>query len=301
MELYQLRSFITVANKGNLTQASELLFTSQPAVSAHIKALEEEFDMKLFKRTPKGMTLTANGILLKEKAIKVLESSQELKAQAAEIKGDLAGNIRIGLNADANYLRLSQWHNYLLENFPRLNIELVQSTSKKLMQDVESGQLDASFTALDTKSEALENIRLFNGYAIVAAAPKWNKQVHNASVKDLASLPWIQAESYCIYHQFIDDLFEGNKPNNITTSASEELTINLLLSGTGLSLIRDDQADELLINDEIIIWDKKSFPLPLNFAYLKKRENDAVIQCLLDVIPRFFHQETLIEQTKKAS
>jgi len=300
MELYQLRSFVTVANTGNLTQASEQLFTSQPAVSAHIKALEEEFEMQLFKRSPKGMTLTANGILLKEKALKVLESSNELKVQAATLKGELAGTIKIGLNADAYYLRLSDWHQYLLEHFPRLNVELIQGTSIKLVDDVATGRLDASFIAVDLEHEELENIRLLNGYALVAASPKWQSKMHNAKVDDLALLPWIQPESYCVYHQFINDLFTNKKPNNITTSASEEFTISLLLSGTGLSLIRDDQADELLMNNEIVVWDEVTFPLPLNFTYLKKRATDPIIQCLLDVIPRFFDPQN-IGQSRESS
>ncbi len=300
MELYQLRSFITVANTGNLTQASELLFTSQPAVSAHIKALEEELDIQLFKRSPKGMTLTANGVLLKEKALIVLESSNELKAQAASLKGELAGTIKIGLNADAHYLRLSEWHQYLQEHFPRLNVELIQSTSIKLTDDVASGKLDASFIAIEPENKALETIRLLNGYALVAAAPKWQQQLHLASVDDLALLPWIQPESYCVYHQFIDDLFTEKRPNNITTSASEEFTISLLLSGTGLSFVRDDQADELLKNNEIIVWDKVTFPLPLSLAYQKKRAKDPIIQCLLDVIPRFFNPPNSRAQTREA-
>ena len=61
MELYHLRTFVTVAEEGHLTRASERLFTSQPAVSAHIKALEEELGVTLFDRTPRGMQLTPAG------------------------------------------------------------------------------------------------------------------------------------------------------------------------------------------------------------------------------------------------
>ncbi|MES9912641.1 MAG: LysR family transcriptional regulator, partial [Candidatus Sedimenticola sp. 4PFRAG1] len=54
MELYQLKTFVKVADEGHLTRAAEQLFTSQPAISAHIKALEEELGVVLFQRTPKG-------------------------------------------------------------------------------------------------------------------------------------------------------------------------------------------------------------------------------------------------------
>ncbi len=50
MEIYQLRTFVTVAREGSITRASELLFLSQPAVSAHIKAMEDELGLVLFER-----------------------------------------------------------------------------------------------------------------------------------------------------------------------------------------------------------------------------------------------------------
>jgi len=52
MELYQLRSFATVAEMGHLTRASERLHVSQPALSAQIRALEEELGVALFERGP---------------------------------------------------------------------------------------------------------------------------------------------------------------------------------------------------------------------------------------------------------
>ncbi|MFD2448247.1 LysR family transcriptional regulator [Vogesella fluminis] len=54
MEIYQLRTFVTVAQQGHLTQAAELLHLSQPAVTAQIKAIEEEVGMPLFERTAGG-------------------------------------------------------------------------------------------------------------------------------------------------------------------------------------------------------------------------------------------------------
>ena len=61
MEIYQLRTFVTVAQQGHLTQAAELLHLSQPAVTAQIKALEEEVGMPLFERTAGGVNLSRIG------------------------------------------------------------------------------------------------------------------------------------------------------------------------------------------------------------------------------------------------
>ena len=61
MELNRLRSFVVVAETGHLTRAAEKLHISQPALSAQIRALEDELDLTLFERTSTGMTLTAAG------------------------------------------------------------------------------------------------------------------------------------------------------------------------------------------------------------------------------------------------
>jgi DNA-binding transcriptional LysR family regulator len=75
MELYQLRSFVAVAEAAHLTRASEKLHVSQPAVSAQIKALEDELDLALFERTSSGMVLTSAGRRLLADAEKVLAAA----------------------------------------------------------------------------------------------------------------------------------------------------------------------------------------------------------------------------------
>ena len=108
MELYQLKTFVVVAEEGHLTRASVRLHASQPSVSAHIKALEEELDTKLFIRTPKGMRLTEAGERLRDSGPRnVLKAARELRiwkhgAWATSWSGDLS----MGLNTDAEYLRI---------------------------------------------------------------------------------------------------------------------------------------------------------------------------------------------------
>src|ERR1043165_8872437 len=82
MELYQVRTFLTVADEGHLTRAAEKLFTSQPAVSGQIRVLEEELGIRLFERSAKGMTLTAAGIRMRDQARRIVEAARDFKQQA---------------------------------------------------------------------------------------------------------------------------------------------------------------------------------------------------------------------------
>lgn len=290
MELYQLRTFVTVADTGNLTQAAERLFTSQPAVSAHIKALEEQLEIKLFDRTPKGMRLTDDGFVLREKAQLVLNASNDLTLKAQTLQGILTGQAKIGLNTDAEYLMLAKWHHTLISQYPKLKIQLTQGSSIELLKKVSSSLLDVSFFSGDNDLDEIEFKELFTTNAVIAAAPKWEEQLKNASREELTQLPWIYPEPLCIYHRFIKDVFENTKqkPTWVTSSATEDSTIALIKSGVGIAFVRDDEAETLLKKGQIVVYPNKTYSLPLRIGYLKSRENDPVVKALLDVIVEVF-------------
>ena len=293
MELYQLRSFVTVADTGNLTQAAERLFTSQPAVSAHIKALEEELEIQLFDRTPKGMRLTEHGFALREKAQLVLNAGSDLKLKAKTLQGILTGQAKIGLNADAEYLLLAKWHNALMAKYPQLKIQLTQGSSIDLQKQVTTGTLDVSFFSGDSYYKELAHVELCTTHAVIAASPKWSEKIKQASIEDLSRLPWIFPEPLCIYHKLMKELFNHScLPQSVTSGASEDSINALLRSGIGLAFIRDDEADSMLKKGEIVVWPGESFSLPLRLAYLKSRAEDPIIKALLEVIVGKFTQGT---------
>lgn len=106
MELYQLRTFVIVAEEENLTRAAKRLYMTPPSVSAHIKALEDELNVQLFERTSKGMEITGHGQLLKAKAEQILHAAQDLVNHATKMQQFLMGQVNFGLNATANFLAL---------------------------------------------------------------------------------------------------------------------------------------------------------------------------------------------------
>lgn len=289
MELYQLRTFVTVADTGNLTQAAERLFTSQPAVSAHIKALEEELEIKLFDRTSKGMSLTDNGFTLREKAQRVLSAGYDLKLKAKTLQGILTGQAKIGLNADAEYLKLAKWHNTLMSQYPLLKIQLTQGSSVNLQEQVSTGVLDVCFFSGDNHYDELAYTELCTTHAVIAASLKWKDKIKNATTDDLAKLPWIFPEPLCIYHKLISELFINTQaPKSVTNGASEDSINALLRSGIGLAFIRDDEADIMLKKGEIVVWPGEAFSLPLRLGYLKSRKEDPIIKALLDIVNKKF-------------
>ena len=95
MELTQLRTFVAVAQEGHLTRAAERLHISQPAASAHIRALESSFEVQLFVRTNRGLELTEAGRDFHEQIKGSLEQLEKAYAFAKSAGKSEHGRVRL--------------------------------------------------------------------------------------------------------------------------------------------------------------------------------------------------------------
>src|SRR5512142_2012056 len=145
MELYQLKSFVTVAREGNLTRASEKLFTSLPAVSAQIKALEDEFGVQLFRRSARGMALTEAGERLLAEAERTLEAASQVKAAASAVRGEARGAVRMGTITDPVSLKLGKALVLLASRHPHVSLRLEQNISGAVIEKLRGGDLDCGY------------------------------------------------------------------------------------------------------------------------------------------------------------
>jgi len=290
MELYQLKSFITIAETGNLTQAADRLFISQPALSAHIKALEEEFDIKLFNRISTGMELTDNGEALKDKALQILESSDEIRLQAKMLQNKVSTQLRIGLNADAVFLKLGKLIDELRTHHPSVKANIIAGNTPVLMEQLSNGSIDGTFFFGQNNDQKLESIHLTDTTIHIAGSIKWQDQILNEDIESLAKLPWIYPAPNCPYLDVLDMLFEGvdSKPEFNTEATSEVYVNELIKSGAGLALIMEEEAQPMLEQGQICLWPGASFKLPVGFAYQTKRKEDPDIVVLSDILKRLF-------------
>lgn len=97
--LYPLHVFRLVARGGSVTRAGQELFISQPAVSAHLKALETAIGEPLFERTPRGMQLTAAGIVVLEQVNRLFALYEEIPAAVNALRGRVRGEVTVAASS----------------------------------------------------------------------------------------------------------------------------------------------------------------------------------------------------------
>lgn len=286
MELYQLRSFAAVAELGHLTRAADMLHISQPAVSAQIKALEDELGVAVFERTSSGMVLTSAGRRLLPEAKKVVAAAQTLRSRARAIQGEVVGRARVGTVSDPDFVRIGDFLARALQEHPLLEIEIHHEISGAAYEKVRDGTHDVSFYYGDLSYPEVAAVPLVNfAYRIVAPAA-WRDRFENAAWEDIVAMPWIVSPPISTLTTLADELFSerGSSPGTRVEADNEAIIRSLVVAGGGVALMREDLALEAAAAGEIALWEDVRLVTSLQFIYLKQRENDPEIVALLDVL-----------------
>ena len=286
MELYQLKTFVTVAEEGHLTRASERLHTSQPAVSAHIKSLEEEMGVSLFIRTPKGMVLTREGEVLRAKAQTALETIDDLYREASVLKENVVGTARIGLHIDPRFLKIDCFLSHMRQHHPELDFHLLQRWSWQQPEAFKKGALDGGFVYGRPDMPDLEVIALRQFNVVVVGPVDWEKQISGAGWEAIAHLPWIWTPPNCQFCQIALSAFEkrGLQPMRVTVADQEPLISTLVASGVGLAIMIEEEARLAQEQGRVTIWEEVLDSVDLAFIYSRKRASEPLVKALADGI-----------------
>jgi DNA-binding transcriptional LysR family regulator len=286
MELYHLKTFITVAEEGHLTRAARRLNTSQPAVSAHIKNLEEELGISLFTRTPKGMRLTQEGMALKSQAFEALNKIDEIRNRAGTLKAEVTGTLKLGLHIDPRYLRIDALLSHLQRAYSRLDFHLLQRWTWQLFEDLPKGRIDAGFVYGSPPHKDIEALLLKRCNVRVVGPASWGERLSGARWKDMAGMPWVWTPPDCAFCTIAAAAFEKRnlKPLKVTIADQEPVVATLVAAGIGLGFMIEDEALENKLMGKVAIWDEVVGAVDLNFVYHRKREKEAVVAAAIESV-----------------
>ena len=160
MDLRVLRYFLMVAKEQSFTKAAKQLNITQPTLSRQLAALEEELGTKLFNRGGHSITLTGDGLLLKRRALELVDLEEKI---ISEFKGDtesVEGRITIGCGEFMAVETLAEICKSYKEKYPLVTFAIHTGTADNISDMMSRGLVDVGLFLEPVSTEGLDYIRL---------------------------------------------------------------------------------------------------------------------------------------------
>ncbi|WP_299626230.1 LysR substrate-binding domain-containing protein [Pelagibius sp.] len=246
MDLRHLRYFVTVAEEGHITRAAERLGIQQPPLSQQIRALEEELEVQLFRRKPRGVEMTEAGKALLVDARRILDEVEGALSRAKRTARGEQGRLEVGFTSSAPFhpfvprvIRLFR------ENHPKVSLVLEESGTSNLVAALRAERLDVAFIrSAMPKGEGIRVYPLLDE-EMFAALPKGHPlaRARNEHLK----LTYLAAEPLVLYRRasgpgLHDGIVAacrtaGFNPRIVQEAPRITSTLNLVAAGLGASLV----------------------------------------------------------------
>ncbi|ETX12663.1 hypothetical protein MUS1_00470 [Marinomonas ushuaiensis DSM 15871] len=232
MQSRLLQSFLVVAEKKSITEASNTLHVSQPALTKSIQKLEDDLGVKLFERLSVGVQLTKFGVILQRHA-KIMDNEyRHAVSSIGELRDGRSRALRIGAGPVWLVSILPPVIAQFQREHPDVKISLIGGVIDTLLPALINGELDLICVSLDfpNRSEIIKE-PLFDVCHVLIASPEHplTKQPF-AETESIHKYPWMVLKSDYIGTERISSFFATNglKPPQI---ALETTSIYSLLEG----------------------------------------------------------------------
>lgn len=144
MTLGQLRTLIHVAELGSLNKAADRLRIAQPALSRHIRQLEQELGVTLFRRHGHGMVITESGNRILARAMSVMREMDELRMEANSERTQLSGGVAVGLPPTVAEILTVPLARAFRAAHPRVTIRFATAFSGYLLEWLQRGDIEVA-------------------------------------------------------------------------------------------------------------------------------------------------------------
>ena len=243
MNFNQLRIFYSVAKNKSVTLAAKELYLTQPAVSIQIHLLEDDYGVKLFNRSGKGITTTEEGNLLFSYAEKILNLSDETDEALRQIKSLERGKVKIGSGRTIGAYYLPQLIESFRLKYPNIGIQMDIGSSSQVIEGILSFRNDIGFIGTDYFNKNLVVIP-FTKDRLVLIIPPGHELTHKRviSYKDLSGQKMIMREKGSGTRKLIEnELIKRKVPTEtIMELGSNEAIKHAVEAGLGISIISNN-------------------------------------------------------------
>ena len=142
MEIRTLRYFLAVAREENMSRAAEMLHVTQPTLSKALRALEDEFGKKLFTRHSFSISLTEEGVLLRDRAEDLISMADRIERDFLSLDDITGGDIYFGLAESYQMRYLAREIRTFKAIYPNLRYHITSGDTEQVTEKLDKGLLD---------------------------------------------------------------------------------------------------------------------------------------------------------------
>jgi len=267
-----LKVFVTVAEKKNFSRAAEELHMTQPAVSQHIRTLEEELGTRLLERSNKFVYLNKAGEIVYKHAKEILGLYTKMQSAVDDIKNKAIGPISIGASFTFGEYILPRIIAKLQSRYSQIKPMINIHNSKIITDLVKNHQLDIGIIEGLVKETQLTTEVVFEDKMWVVASYDHHlvQKERDITFFDLENETWILREEGSGTRESVENFFQKYKitPANFFEFGSTQLIKESVEAGLGISLLSSWAIEKDLKHNYLAIVKIKELPFKRNFSII---------------------------------
>ncbi|NML95200.1 LysR family transcriptional regulator [Novosphingobium olei] len=272
LALFHLETLLWIARLGTFRAAAERLNTTQPAISARVREMEEQLGVALFRKEGRGVVLTAKGRELVRDCEPLFAGFERALLKASDFAG-ATGVVRVGAGEIAAATCLPGFVNAVEQDLPGVSLEIEIDLTARMLQQVQTGRSDLVFLAGPVASPGLVTA------PIGAVALVWVASPETAKAGFDAPLPvWTLPTNSPIHGAMRESLAaNGMAARGIATCNNVRLLIEIVRGGRGAAVLPEPMVRADLASGALV----EVLPRPareVRFeAAIRAREEDPLI------------------------
>jgi LysR family hydrogen peroxide-inducible transcriptional activator len=241
VNLRDLEYLVAIADHRHFGRAAEASFVSQPTLSTQVKKLEAELGVQLVERNPRQVMLTPAGEAVVERARVVLREAAAIRELGRQMTDPEASTVRLGLFPTLGPYLLPHVVGSIREQFPRLELLLVEEKTEVLLERLREGKLDAALLALPVHDDSLHQEVLFEE-DFVLAVPSDHRLASAAGPLDPSVLDGerllLLEDGHCLRDQALEVCrLTGASERSGFRATSLETLRQMVAAGVGVTLL----------------------------------------------------------------
>lgn len=278
MTLKQLEYFLAIAEAGHITAAAKNLNISQPPLSLQLKALEDELGVQLFERDKRNLTITHEGLILKERALEIISKVNDTVRELQNLGIDAQGTIRIGTVASVAVNILPERILLFRKDHPNVDFQIFEGNTTNVTEMMEKKQVDLGIIREPFNTSVYNSVPLKedpagedtgDSFVAVGIPSFFQDDSAEISLSDLRGKPLI------IHRRFYDLITNycrqrGFSPNIVCQNSEISSSLSWAEAGIGIAIVANTPAvrqtaerlsirkivNPTIASQAYLVWDK---------------------------------------------